>query len=175
MKTRSYHSRGGSGRPARPMDWKCAQFRVTLGATGITCAWLLTPFDTSFEFTDPTLMATRAFLNIRLNGESVPAGVGGIAAMGLIAWDGTSDGNPPVGALCPGPLRNCDYDWVARWSGPAPAGTTVGTLLGPNIFDNTHLSRARRRLPTGTGLLVSFETIEIPVSFAADIRCLIKE
>jgi hypothetical protein len=156
------------------MDWKCAQFRVSLGPTQIACVYLIDPDTLAIEFTDPTLMATRAFLNIRLDGESVPAGVGGIAAIGLIAWD-SSNGEAPIGDNCPGPIRDCDFDWIARWSGPAPAGTTVGTLLGPNIFDNTHLSRARRRLPTGTGLLVAFETIEIPASFAADIRCLIKE
>jgi hypothetical protein len=154
------------------MDWKCRQYRTQLQATQLVCSWVIAPEDLAFEFTDPTLMATRAFLQMYLAGPSVPAGVGGIAAIGLIAWDGLV--SPPIGDLCPGPIRNCDYDWVARWSAPVPAGAPVG-VLSPNIFDNTHLSRARRRLPTGTGLLVAFETIEIPVNFALDIRCLIKE
>ncbi len=174
MRTKGFRPRGGSGRPARPMDWKCAQFRVALTASTVNCAWLLSPFDTSFEFTDPTLMATRSFIQMYLTGPSVPAGVGGIAAIGLIAWDGTTTGAPPA-SECPGPLRNCDYDWIARWASPVPATVPSPLLLNPNVFDNTHLSRARRRLPTGTGLLVAFETIEIPVAFAADIRCLIKE
>ncbi len=172
------NSRGGrqqshGNRPARPMDWVCATLDVALGGTDIACAWLIDPIETLETFTDPTLMATRAFVQIRIEGASF-VGIGGFAAIGLIAWDGVT-ALPPLD--CPGPLSDCDFDWVARWVGVINRQLPAATILNPNVFDNTHLSRARRRLPTQTGLLVVFETesANSSVHFGIDLRCLIKE
>ena len=164
---------GGSSRgsrPARPLDWVCAQFDVTAG-NGISCAWLMDPLEVLETFTDPTLMATRTFLSVRNSGTQ---GVdGGFAAFGIIAWDGISAA-PPTD--CPGPLSDCDFDWINRIVAPVVAGATVG-FMNPNIFDNTHLSKARRRLPSQTGLLVVFEGEGLTnnQNYGADVRCLIKE
>ncbi len=170
MNKRGYsRSRGNSGRAARPMDWVCGQLDVALGPNASACGWLADPIFILDTFTDPTLMATRAFMEIRTE---TSTSIGTFAAIGLIAWDGVTSGNPPV---CPGPLSDCDFDWAARWVAAIPRNTPAGSVVSPNIFDNTHLSRARRRLPSQTGLLVSFETDGIQAGFAIDLRCLIKE
>ncbi len=152
------------------MDWECIQADVTLGANTKACAWILDPVEVITDYTDPTLMATRQFSSIRSG--TTAAGTGIFAAIGIIAWDGISVATPTP---CPGPLTDCNLDWVVRIVGVQPDGTAAGTLLNPNIFDNTHLSKARRRLGNQTGLLVSFETEGGTFAFAIDIRVLIKE
>ncbi len=167
----NFGNRGKSNRPARPLDWVCAQMDVVLG-NSIGAAWLIDPIFTLETFTDPTLMATRAFVSMRQLGEQT---VGtGFASIGIIAWDGTSSLAP---LDPPGPLSDCDFDWINRWVGIVHVGSLTGTLLNPNVFDNTHLSKARRRLPSGTGLLVCFEGEGViqALDFGIDIRCLIKE
>jgi len=161
----------GSGRQLRPMDWVCAQMDVPI-VNAVSCAWLIDPIDVLETFTDPTLMATRIFMALRTGVTQV--GTGAYAGIGIIAWDGTSAAAPTE---CPGPLSDCDFDWINRIIGIVPETTPAGTFLNPNAFDNTHLSKARRRLPSQTGLLVSFEGEGLTgtVYAGADIRCLIKE
>ena len=161
--------RRSGGRQLRPMDWTCAQMDVELAPDLKACAWLIDPIDVLETFTDPTLMATRQFSNIR--SLSSTGATGTFAAIGVIAWDGI-DELPP--ADCPGPLSDCDFDWIVRIVSPIPASAPSANG-NPNIFDNTHLSKARRRLPSQTGILVAFETEGVTASFAIDIRCLIKE
>jgi hypothetical protein len=154
------------------MDWVCAQLDVEQFNQLTSNAWLISPAETLETFTDPTLMATRAYLAMRTTVTQV--GGAGYIGIGLIAWDGTeliSSADPP------GPMTDCDFDWINRWVGVAPNGAPAGTFLNPNVFDNTHLSKARRRLPSGTGLLVCFQGLFLSggVSAAIDVRCLIKE
>jgi hypothetical protein len=54
-------------------------------------------------------------------------------------------------------------------------GTNAGTLLSPNIFDNTHLVKARRRLGNDRSLLIVYESVNLSASIALDLRTLIKE
>jgi len=163
-----------TARPARPMDWVCAQVDARLAPGSIACAWIHDPIETLETFTDPTLMATRQFTIMRQE-STQNAGLSGFAAMGIIAWDGVSAAAPTE---CPGPLSDCDFDWVVRVVGIVIAGAPAGSLLNPNVFDNTHLSKARRRLPSQTGLLIAFETDADNtgvVAFGTDVRCLLKE
>jgi hypothetical protein len=154
------------------MDWVCAQLDVSQANLFTSSAWLIDPIEVLDTFTDPTLMATRAFLAMRTSTTQVTGG--GFVGVGIIAWDGTSALSP---AEPPGPIDDCDFDWINRWVGIAPDGTTAGAQLNPNLFDNSHLSKARRRLPSGTGLLVCFQAKQMdgPTAIGIDIRCLIKE
>jgi len=163
----------GSSRPARPLDWVGATLDVT-NANAITSGWLIDPIQVLETFTDPTLMATRAFVAARTQAVQSGAGGGGYAAIGIIAWDGSTSAAP---VDPPGPLSDLDFDWINRWVGPVVNHAPAGTFLNMNIFDNTHLSKARRRLPSGTGILVCFEGEGLAsfVDYACDIRCLIKE
>jgi hypothetical protein len=68
-----------------------------------------------------------------------------------------------------------DMDWIARWVGPVPFGSPIGTLPNPNIFDNTHLVKARRRLGNDRSLLLVYETVGVGAHIVSDIRTLIKE
>ncbi len=165
-------SNKGSSRPARPMDWVFAQLDVQQQNIFTSSAWLIDPITTLETFTDPTLMATRAFVGMRTTG--VQTNGTGFVAVGLTVWHGFDALSP---AEPPGPLDDADFDWINRWVGIVPFGTPPGAMLNPNIFDNTHLSKARRRLPSGTGLLVCFQAQNVDnlVAIGIDLRCLIKE
>jgi hypothetical protein len=156
------------------MDWYHAQITVAnLGINQHIAEWLILPSDIQENLTDPTLMAIRAFLNMRTTSECCFTGFGGFAGIGVIAWNYVDD-NVPLDipqVLSP----DGDMDWIARWIGVAPMTTPAGTNLNPNIFDNTHLNKARRRLGNDRSLLVVFETVDISANYAIDLRALIKE
>ncbi len=167
-------------RPAR-MDWECAQATATLqAAQGHVCAYLIGP-DTFRDFyTSPTVLVTRVFCQIfQLSAGQSPGSVP-IAAIGIIDWKDRDSAAPDVTANeCPRPLTDCDLDWMGRWVSPGfPVGTPQATFpfgLGPNIFDNTHLVKSRRKLENSEGLLVSFETLGMDAAFSIDARFLIKQ
>jgi hypothetical protein len=152
------------------MDWVVAQFRSLAGG-GVNCQWLLDPDDTAQLFTDPTLMATRATFAIRLV-SSAPVNTISTVAMGVIAWDSNTGATPPI--PCPDPLFDGDFDWVLRQTFPIPETTVAGLELS-TVLDSEYGSQARRRLPTGTGLLVCFASYGVTAYMSADVRCLIKE
>ncbi len=166
-----------SGRPVRPMDWECAQASVgqaTTGGTVVASQYLVQPSFLRQYYTDPTLMVTRAFVSGRSDGTAVGAFY---AAVGIIAWNDINDlppGDPP------GPITNCNADWIARWVQCVPDGTPA-SQFSMNIFDNTHLVKSKRRLGNDKGILVCFQTFSptgyanILVTYAADFRFLIKE
>jgi hypothetical protein len=70
-------------------------------------------------------------------------------------------------------------DWIVRIVGFIAPFALAGFAPNPNIFDNTHLSKAKRRLGSQTGILVCFAAglgSGAPgVDFGIDVRCLIKE
>ncbi len=158
-----------SARPARPMDWECAQAAVTLTGNSIACTWIVLPSRVREGYTDPTLMASRWFVSARIltGGASLTSFVG----WGLIAWDSTTDADPNP---CPDPIANCDLDWINRYVVPVPF-SPVGTII-EQPFDNVHLSKAKRRLGQDRGILLVFSQVGgFDVALGADVRCLIKE
>ncbi len=167
-------NRGGFAgrRRTQKLDWECAQLDVFVGVNGRAAAYALKPTDVRDFYTSPTLMAVRAYCNVL--SYAAPLGGGGFAGIGVIRWMDL-DNTAPVGADVPGPLSNCDLDWIARWVGVFPEGVNAGTLGNMNIFDNTHLSKARRKLENTAGLLVCFETDGVPAAFGIDLRMLLKQ
>ncbi len=172
MKVRSYTSSrsSSSGRPVRPMDWECAQLATNaLPTDGISCAWVVLPSVMRGRYTDPTLMASRWWLDGTVAAQGA---AGGFLGVGLIAWDSPTDATP---ALCPDPLDQCDLDWITRHVWPR-AATQGAALLNGVTFDLDHLSKAKRRLGNQSSILyVASSTGAGAATFAADIRVLIKE
>jgi hypothetical protein len=156
------------------MDWECAQLDGTVTANQKIAGYVLPQSLSRLTYTDPTLMATRQFTSMRLN--SAQGAFTGFAAAGVIVWEDINDAVPAMADL-PGPLTNCDLDWIVRIVGIAHANLPAGSLLNPNVFDNTHLSKARRRLGSSGALLVVFEAdLDIvSVNIGMDVRVLIKE
>ncbi len=160
----------------RRVDWGTAQAAAVMGANSGGCAWILDPLSAREFYVSPTILAIRSFLLIRFGSISANFGTG-FAAIGIIRWDGI-DALPPVD--CPLPLTDGNLDWMARWVGPIPLGTVAGTVITPNIFDITHLSKAKRKLENTAGLLISFEysnpiDTTTAVSFASDHRYLLQQ
>jgi hypothetical protein len=117
-------------------------------------------------------MATRCFLNMTTTSSGSS---GGFLAIGMIAWNYVTDAVPTAADTPSVMSPDGDMDWIARWVGAATPSTGIGVPLNPNIFDNTHLVKARRRLGNDRGLLVVFEAVAIGGQFSIDLRTLIKE
>jgi hypothetical protein len=65
-------------------------------------------------------MATRAYVQIRNNGN---AGGAIFAAIGIISWN---DINDLLFSDPPGPITNCNADWINRWVALIAAGSPAG-------------------------------------------------
>jgi hypothetical protein len=158
------------------MDWECAQLSTTVFGGNLEAGWIVDPETVRQDYTDPTLMATRQFSLASLKTINNTNPFFEYAAIGIIRWDHT-DSTVPLNA--PGPLRNCDADWIVRIVFLIAPATAIGSNLSSNIFDNTHLSKAKRRLGNNSGILACFETAatagNYSVAFGLDARCLIKE
>jgi len=160
----------------RRVDWGTVQADALLAANTGACAWILDPATAREFYVSPTILAIRSFVQMRLGSVALSLDAG-YAALGIIRWDGL-DATAPVD--CPLPLTDGNLDWMARWVQPIPLGTNSGTILAPNIFDLTHLSKAKRKLENTAGLLISWEFdagIEITsaVSIASDHRYLLQQ
>ncbi len=182
---RRFASRGSS-RPARPMDWECAQTQVTALDVGsnftgaiVAANWIVTPDKIRQDYTDPTLMATRWFLGFQFSRTAAGGAQDRIfAAAGIIAWDSIDDGIP---VFPPGPITHCDLDWINRYVFQFSAGAPSGSGGPGDLWDNVHLSKAKRRLGNDRGILICFEGFGFnpsefdKLNIGADVRCLIKE
>jgi hypothetical protein len=158
------------------MDWECSQVSGNVFAGNVESGWVVDPDTVREDYTDPTLMATRQFCNATIVQRPTASFFYEYGAIGLIRWDQMDAGlvlNPP------GPLRNCDADWIVRIVFPFHTLQPIGTAIGANIFDNTHLSKAKRRLGSNSGILCVFEVASTAagaqLAFGIDARCLIKE
>jgi len=163
---------GRSARPARPMDWEGAAVSISLLGPGLMAAgYILPPSIVRTRYTDPTLMATRIFLQCQ-NGAQT-AGVWGELGFGLIAWTDVNDTAPAPGDI-PSPLTNLDADWIWRYVQPIAPGAALDN--NGQFLDSVHMSKAKRRLGNDKGLLMVFHNFAASnAAFYADARCLIKE
>jgi hypothetical protein len=76
-------------------------------------------------------------------------------------------------AICPDLFLDADFDWIIRQVYPI-AATVVDAELS-TVFDGEYHSQAKRRLETGSGILIVFTAENIDLSAQIDVRCLIKE
>jgi hypothetical protein len=159
------------------MDWIGAQYGgSSLGPNQRACDWLITPKQLAEGFTNPTLMASRVVCAARSNSGEGDL-IGGFG-FGLIEWMEpirAGFGTPPLS--CPDVFRDQDLDWILRqvFTNPFLNPASLFTLA----LDEQYSSKARRRLETGSGILmVVSNSADVGVNqyaWSADARCLIKE
>jgi hypothetical protein len=155
------------------MDWEYVFFRIgEFQDADKATLYVVLPSELNKEYTDPTLMATRAIFTAKTNG--LPTAGGASVSLGVIAWDDIND-TAPIGAEAPGPISNGNLDWVLRQTFPIAVGTPSGTTYSLAL-DEMYMSKARRRLGTSRGVLAVIEVIGVGlVSATGEIRCLVKE
>ena len=168
--------RGGGARRGKDWEYAIAQIQLAGGVTATLCDWLIPPTYVRENYTDPTLMATRWFVNLRLGNAGATANALGVA-VGIIAWDGIDD-SAPLASECPGPITHGDLDWITRFAIPVPSAE-IGASYAL-VLDTTHLSEARRKLGNQTSLLISAETFGTgaappSATIGADVRMLLMD
>ncbi len=160
----------GAGRPRRPMDWECGNIDAIVGGNKV-CKWLIPPSELIAGYTDPTLMSTMVWLTLHTVGASTSNQP--IAGFGIIVVTAFSDA-APTGDACPGPVTDCDADWVYLNFAPAVNGVVVQTTMGSEL---DRRSQAKRRLGNDKAILLVLEEFSGLANFNghAHVRCLIKE
>ncbi len=159
----------GGGRPRRPMDWECGDFDAVAGNNRL-CRWLIPPSQFRERYTDPTLMSTMVWLSLAIPAQGDNTGV---VAFGIIVVSAFDDVDPSADA-CPGPISDCNADWV--YLNVAP-GFTYGARETSMNTELDRRSQAKRRLGNDKGILLVYEGLFLttPGDFHAHVRCLIKE
>jgi hypothetical protein len=95
------------------------------------------------------------------------------AGVGIIEWMAAQDVLP---AICPDVFFDTDFDWICREVFPIPELSGINTIFeAATVMDTDHISQAKRRLETGSGLLAVYTVKNAAITFATDVRCLIKE
>ncbi len=149
------------------MDWYCGEAEGTVGNSPF-CTWLILPSVIQL-LQDPTAMAIR--VAAVTSPVSAPGGNTSILAAGIIAWNYLDDSVPNP---CPGPLTECDADWMWWWAAPDVAGPVIVSANGG--ADTNILSKARRRLGNDQSLLLVAQTLgPVDHNFHIHARALIKE
>ncbi len=173
---KSTNRRGSS--PLRPLDWIGAQYGgLNLAALQTVCDWLITPAELAEAFTNPTLMASRVVANAKMVGGPESDLIGGFG-FGLIEW--MQPIRPGFFGVpdCPDVFRDQDLDWILRQVFMVASEIQTGTILSLNL-DEQYASKARRRLETGSGILmVASNSADVGTNlynWSVDARCLIKE
>jgi len=155
------------------MDWGGAQATASLLGGQIACGWIYPPEDAR-DLVSPTVIAIRSFVQMQLVFNIQV--FSGFAGMGIIRWNAVDSADSIV---CPDPLQDVQLDWMARWVSPITAGMGSGTLLSPNVFDSTHLSKSKRKLENTSGLLLCWsldaDLATSNVQFASDHRFLVQQ
>jgi len=168
---RGRFTRRSSGRPLRGMDWGGQRGQAGgVPDNGIAASWILTPADAMSGYVDPTIMAIRGLISLRLTANAL----GGWAGAGVINWSGVQ-GATAVPTQLPDPILSPNLDWMWRGVYPVPGGAPQNSNYD-TVIENIYYSKARRRLGNTEGLLlvVSNDT-GVTVEFAWDFRYLLKE
>ncbi len=162
------------------MDWENARMDCVLIPGNSFCSdWALYPSVVQELYTDPTLMASRWFVSASADTGLVEFLTGAAIGIGLIAWSGRFDTSVVGGPDTPLPLSDGNLDWILRYVLPIPSGynPAADQLHGEAMWDNHHLSKAKRRLGQDHGILMVAESKQITNfwSINIDVRMLIKE
>ena len=149
------------------MDWICGDATLNGVSVDTACTWLVPPSDLRTQFTDPTLMSTMVWGSVA---PTTSAGSGAVAGFGIIVWSATPDDSVPT--ECPGPITECEYDWLYLHIYPMLPGTAVALFNGDNL---DRRSQAKRRLGNDKGILLVAQSLVTTSNFHYHVRCLIKE
>lgn len=160
-----------SSRPASSRQWTGAQ--VALAATAgafNTAFWIILPSDVAI-LSSPTVLATRVATEI-YRSTAIGAGAGCAFAFGIIVATGDEDA-ATVPTIYPDPLDDWRADWI--WRNVAPhAGGSPAALYTVAGADTVIVSKAKRKIPYGSGLLIVFQTDSASTfTVTADVRCLL--
>jgi hypothetical protein len=166
------------------MDWIGAQYggfvfnqgQVGPDTIASVCDWLIDPLQLSEQFTNPTLMASRVVVQAQLQNSALDL-VDGFG-FGLIEWSGKLNSGQPTQSKCPDVFRDSEMDWILRQVFMVAPGTSIYSNYSL-VLDEQYMSKAKRRLETGSGILMvastSSDQLADGYTFSADVRCLIKE
>jgi hypothetical protein len=164
------------------MDWTGASANGYGGSfvKGANAAWVLLPTVLRDDFTDPTLMVTRAKWVLWMFTTTNAAG--SLYGAGIIDWSSLDDFVFSFSEiLAMNPTTRQDMDWIWRVVYLIPGGMPVG-IFAAGQPDSELMSKARRRMGNNKGFLLVIGWNQpdqvIPVSeiaWAADFRFLIKE
>jgi hypothetical protein len=110
------------------MDWECGELHTDVTQARV-CQWLIPPSEIRDRYTDPTLMSTMVWLALFVPPQ---ANNNGVAAFGIIVVTAFDDADP-VGAACPGPVTDCDADWVYLNYAPGLNGQNVVASNGTDL------------------------------------------
>ncbi len=162
----------GGGRPRRPMDWECGDLDEAVAADTRVCRWLIPPSVLREGYTDPTLMSTMVWGMVQHT--TTGPDVISVAALGIIVVSAFDDADP-VAAACPGPITDCDADWVYLFFAPTAvqSASVVTTSIGNSELDRR--SQAKRRLGNDKAILMVAEALNDDYAAHMHVRCLIKE
>lgn len=170
-------------RPTRKMDWEFARGTFAVVGTAsiatpgtLSGSWVLPPTVVRDFYTSPTLYATRSFVTITTTAGTTT--ITGVGALGIIRWNDKDDTVPAAGEL-PDPLDNADLDWIGRWVAPFVVGMPALSQGNPNVFEHTHLIKARRKLENTSGILAVFSAAGlgagVTVQATFDMRFLLRQ
>lgn len=136
-------------RPSAAKEWGGAVATVAALSGAQSNFWILDP-PAALQLDNPTFLTARVFAAVR-QAAAAPAG-GALATFGIIVASGDPD-LTTVPTLVPDPSLDPEADWLYRWSAPIPPNSPGGTLWFNAGADTTIVTRARRRIPNGSGLM----------------------
>jgi len=182
MRARRSFSRRSAPAKRRKIEWNGLVYGGTAAAGVKYSDWLRFPGSQNYNepaggsiqaIPDCTLVSMRA---LGVASAYLDAATHQYFRLGILAWDSASTNilNP---ADIPDGL-DADAEWVVRWTFPYPKNGTllpIYSTVGTN--DATLInSRAMRKLPTNTGLLIvaDAQLMSEDVQFASDWRYAIK-
>ncbi len=162
----------GGGRPRRPMDWECGDLDRVVSAGTKECGWLIPPSELRSGYTDPTLMSTMVWGMAQHS--SAGQDVSSVIGLGIIVVTAFDDVTP-TGTACPGPITDCDADWVYLFFGPTAVLTASVITWSLGSCDLDRRSQAKRRLGNDKAILLVAEALNDDFAAHLHVRCLIKE
>jgi hypothetical protein len=135
-------------------------------------AWIIDPPSAIEDYESPTVIRLR--VGITVNNRSASTNSSGFVGVGVYVASGDQDS-----IAVPDPawdaVQDRDSDWLYRWVAPIPSYTASGVAHLNGGADSNIESKAKRKIPRGSGLLACFEVtgLDILVDVVADFRALI--
>ena len=153
-------------RPSAAKEWGGARAAVS-ALTTRSPFWILDP-PSALNLDNPTFLSARVAVSTRHAG--VPA-AGEFGAFGIIVNSGDPD-LTTVPNVVPDPIDDPEADWLYRWIATWENGQAASSQFNGGA-DTNIITRARRKIPNGSGLLGVFSTTGLSSDWAAEVRYLV--